>query len=247
MPKGQKFEWTPEMHEFCRVRAKMTRRELTQAFNAKFGTNRTIDNIKAFCLRNGYKTGRTGKFLPGQSSWNLGRTGVCAPGCAATHFKKGHKPNNAQPVGTEIKMPPRPGKDPGYWRVKVAEPRQWKFKHRLIWENAHGPVPAGYAVIFKDCDPNNCVLSNLALVTKGEIAILNHVYRWKHVPDEERETVLLMARIDYITGRLERGEDINTTENSLRALAEAHGVNYATVCARITNQGMTVQQALRAG
>lgn len=41
-------------------------------------------------------------------------------------------------------------------------------KHRWLWEQAHGPIPEGYFVMFKDGDSMNCVLENLLLVNRPE-------------------------------------------------------------------------------
>ncbi|MEN6487843.1 MAG: HNH endonuclease [Smithella sp.] len=65
----------------------------------------------------------------------------------ATQFKKGNKPANWVPIGTE-----RTNRD-GYVEVKIADGRlnkNWKAKHIFIWETANGPVPKGHVVIFGD-------------------------------------------------------------------------------------------------
>lgn len=36
--------------------------------------------------------------------------------------------------------------DFGYVKVKVAEPNVWKFKHRIVWELAHGEIPANSVI-----------------------------------------------------------------------------------------------------
>ena len=45
--------------------------------------------------------------------------------------------------------------------------QQFKYKHRLIWEAANGPVPEGHVVIFADRDKSNFALDNLLLVPRG--------------------------------------------------------------------------------
>ena len=101
-----------------------------------------------------------------------------------------------------------------------------------------------HAFIFIDGNSDNVKLGNLALLTRGEIAILNKFFEWHSTPIEHRKIVLLLARIHYISGRLERGEDLQTTENSLRAVCDARGLNYATVVARIKRYGCDVRTAL---
>lgn len=82
--------------------------------------------------------------------------------CAGTMFKKGNMPANHRDVGSE-----RINKD-GYIEVKVAEPNKWKAKHRVIWEEANGPVEKGYNVQFKDGNPKNITLENLYLISRAQ-------------------------------------------------------------------------------
>lgn len=81
--------------------------------------------------------------------------------CAGTMFKKGNMPANHRDVGSE-----RINKD-GYIEVKVAEPNKWKAKHRVIWEEANGPVEKGYNVQFKDGNRLNVSLENLYLISRS--------------------------------------------------------------------------------
>ncbi len=81
--------------------------------------------------------------------------------------------DNAPPVGTE-----RVSK--GYVIVKVADrPKvkgskdNWPFKHVWLWEQAHGPLPAGMQVIFADHDRRNFDIGNLVAVPKRICALLN--------------------------------------------------------------------------
>lgn len=50
--------WTTEEREFCQDRATMKRSELTRQLNERFGTNRNIDQVRSYCQRNGFMTGR---------------------------------------------------------------------------------------------------------------------------------------------------------------------------------------------
>jgi len=66
----------------------------------------------------------------------------------------------------------------GYLNIKVSTdsliPKEnWKRKHIWIWEKVNGPVPNGHVLIFLDGCKTNCVIENLALVSKGEHALLN--------------------------------------------------------------------------
>lgn len=92
-------------------------------------------------------------------------------GGVETRFKKGHRPHNWVPIGTE-----RINSD-GYVEVKVQDgkcQKNWKGKHILIWEQHHGrPVPPGYAVIFGDGNNRNFDPDNLILVSRKQLAVLN--------------------------------------------------------------------------
>lgn len=78
----------------------------------------------------------------------------------STLFGKGHMPHNHVPVGTEVKT------TDGYWKVKVGEPKEWKFKHIMLWEEHHGAVPEGMLVYFIDGDKDNITIENLAMTDR---------------------------------------------------------------------------------
>lgn len=106
-----------------------------------------------------------------------------------------------RPLGAE-----RVRKACGRIQIKVAHPKVWRFKHNMIWEEAHGPVPEGHVLKFIDGDCYNCTLGNLRLrrlpkrpfkaltrnggaplgtetVTKNNrilIKLANNVWRYKH-------------------------------------------------------------------
>lgn len=50
---------------------------------------------------------------------------------------------------------------------------KFKHYHRFLWEQAHGNVPKGYNVVFKDGDTMNCILENLECITDREIQLRN--------------------------------------------------------------------------
>lgn len=84
-----------------------------------------------------------------------------------TQFKKGDRIWNHRPVGWErVNVY-------GYVEVKVAEPRTFKLKHRIVWEQHHGEIPKGYNVQFKDGHPLNCDIDNLYLISKQEQMLQN--------------------------------------------------------------------------
>ena len=129
--------------------------EMTKRLNETFGTNYTFKQIAAYYRNHRYNSGVNSRFQKGEH-FSL-----------ATEFKPGQMPVTYLPVGTE-KI-----KDDGYVWVKVADPRTWKQKHRLIWEEAHGPVPDGYCLVFADRNKLNITLDNLLLIERRQLLILN--------------------------------------------------------------------------
>jgi hypothetical protein len=92
--------------------------------------------------------------------------------CAPTMFKKGSKPHNYRPVGSE-----RITKD-GYVERKIANPKTWKAVHILVWESANGPVPLKHKIVFKDNNQLNNELSNLECISYAEAMVRNSIVRY---------------------------------------------------------------------
>jgi hypothetical protein len=139
--------------------------ELTDILNSHFELDLGINQIKAFKKNRGLSSGLDGRFKPGHIPFNKGKEGV--GGWEPTQFKKGHKPHNYKPVGTERVN----GDD--YVDIKVADPNKWRAKHILVWEKENGPVPKGHVIIFGDGNRRNFELDNLILVSRKQLALLN--------------------------------------------------------------------------
>lgn len=105
-----------------------------------------------------------------------------------TMFAKGHVPTNHKPVGSE-----RVSVD-GYVEVKVAEPNKWRLKHRVVWEEANGPIPAGCNVQFKNGNTQDVRLENLFLISRAEqMRDRNSMYA--RYPEELRQLMRLKGSI----------------------------------------------------
>ncbi len=64
--------------------------------------------------------------------------------------------------------------------------------HVLVWEAAHGPVPKGHAVVFRDGDRANIRLDNLDLVTRRALMLRNTVHA---LPKPLAETIQLLGAL----------------------------------------------------
>lgn len=158
--------FTPDQNEF--IKRNVSGRgntELLDMINKRFNLKITLIQLKTYKKNHKLSSGLDGQFKPGHIPGNKGRKGV--DGWEPTQFKRGHRPHNYMPVGTECV------KGDGYIWVKIADPGKWKQKHLLIWEKQNGPVPKGHKVIFGDGDRQNLDLSNLILVTNKQMAVMN--------------------------------------------------------------------------
>lgn len=145
----------------------MDLQDLTDAFNAEFGTSKAVSVIHSTLKRERLYSGRDGRFEPGHVPHNKGVKGWQAGGRSVlTQFKKGAQAKNRRPVGST-----RTDKD-GYLLIKIAEPSQWRHAHLVVWESANGEVPAGQTVSFRDNNKLNLELSNLMLVSKAAGAVM---------------------------------------------------------------------------
>jgi hypothetical protein len=141
--------------------------EVTALFNKRFGLSMSASQIGNTLKNYGLTNGRDCRFYPGQVPFNKGRKGV--PSGKETQFKAGSLPWNYQPVGTErINVN-------GYAEVKIADPNVWKSKQILIWEAANGKVPDGNVIIFADGNKLNFAPDNLLMVSRAELAVMNHL------------------------------------------------------------------------
>lgn len=168
-------------------------KEIKPLFNSYFRLSLSEQQLRTMIKNHGIKSGRSGRFEKGQRSWNEGVKGYM--GANSTSFKKGNRPKNWTPVGTE-----RYETKDRYIKVKVAEPNVWKFKHRLEWERRHGPIPAGKVVVFKDGDRENCDISNLELIDRGVLAQYNKM-RGHSAQPELRTAMRTIAAIKVTSSR----------------------------------------------
>ncbi|MEH7157519.1 HNH endonuclease signature motif containing protein [Neobacillus drentensis] len=145
--------------------------ELLKMFNDHFGLDLTLSQVKAAKKNHGLSSGLDGRFKPGGVPFNKGTKGQCNLGGNRTSFKKGQKPFNFKPIGTE-----RIDQD-GYILIKVSDDgpwhKRWRHKHKVVWEEVNGPIPKGHCILFLDTNKQNTKLENLQLITKKQLSRLN--------------------------------------------------------------------------
>ena len=139
--------------------------EIVEMFNKKFERQIDAKKLKETLGNHGISTGLTGRFEKGHVPVNKGKK---FPGTGnRTTFSKGNVPANKMNVGEDIIT------TDGYVKTKIAEPNLWEYKHKLIWAEAHGPIPEKHSVIFADGDKLNLSIDNLLLVSRAELLMLN--------------------------------------------------------------------------
>jgi hypothetical protein len=132
---------------------------MTELFNEHFRLRIILKQMKTLTYKHGLRNG-IGSFRPGHVSANKGKTHPSRRG-------------NYRPVGSE-RM------ENGYVVIKVSDRKNrfhknWRRKHDVIWEKAHGKIPRGHIVIFADGNKLNFALDNLILVSRGELAVMNRL------------------------------------------------------------------------
>lgn len=176
----------------------MPRKELTDLFNAKFGTNQSDKAIKTRCQLLGLKCASNGRFKKGDTPFNKDKKGFM--GANKTSFKPGNTPQNIKKVGCISKRKDKNGYF--YMRIKIAEPNEWQMLHAYIWEKKHGKIPKGFCVIFKDKNPDNMSSDNLMLVSRNELVRLNQKY--SAIDKSLKEVALQVIKIQNEVVKKER-------------------------------------------
>jgi len=114
-----------------------------------------------------------------------------------TWFERGHKPHNTKTDGV---ITTRFNKKAGYYYkyIRIGE-GNWEDLKRHIWEQANGPVPSGFNVVFKTGAHGNYELSNLELISNAELLDRNSLRQW---PDELKQLIKLNNKLKkQIDGR----------------------------------------------
>ena len=194
-------KFNADQEEFIKANAKgIGNAELTDMFNKEFGTSFTVKQIENYKSRNGISSGLTGHFPKGHVPVNKGKkmSKELYDKAKATMFKSGHKPANTRPVGTIEK------RSDTYWWKKIGEDkvparRNWKQIHRILWEEANGPVPEGHVIIFKDGNTDNLDLDNLMMVTMQErLLMARHGLFVKDYPELTESGAILAKLMNII-------------------------------------------------
>lgn len=163
--------YSPEQEQFLMENSpRMSRVDLTAAFNRKFGTHKGVITIKSWCNARGYNAASDGRFKDGDVTWQKGLSKEeFRSHYSEESFRKMICPmretNIKYRIGDEITDH---GTDDPYIVVSLDYSIDFHSrvipKGRYVWEQEHGPVPEDHCVIYLDGDRKNCDLSNLACI-----------------------------------------------------------------------------------
>jgi hypothetical protein len=97
-------------------------------------------------------------------------------------YVKGHSPHNELPIGTIRNIN-------DYNEIKYAN-HKWKSLSRYNWEQVHGVIPKDMCVFKLDGDKYNNDISNLCLVSRKDLAMLNRNHA-KLTPELKEVQILI--------------------------------------------------------
>jgi len=180
----------------------MPRVQAHAKFCEKFGREDVaFSNYAALCKRNGWLTGRDGRLLPGNVPWSKGKKLPYNENSAKTQFKKGQLPHNTKFAGHEyIDL-----KD-GYVRISIEETnphtgfeRRYVLKHKHLWEQKNGKLPAGMCLKCLDGNRANAAPENWEAIPRGMLPLINGRWRagYDDSPEEVRPVVLALAKLKH--------------------------------------------------
>lgn len=175
--------YLPEWEEFLKANAPlMSRKDLTEAFNTKFGTSKSKSAIAQACNARGYNSSASGRFEKGNRPWFAGMS---------SEERKSHYTEESLRRATEaavkvtkkLKIGDEVVHD-GIPHIVVSTetgvPINERIypKRRYVWEQLHGEIPGTHCIVCLDGNLMNCDPSNLYCIPKGFKAILSRNNWW---------------------------------------------------------------------
>lgn len=139
--------------------------------------------------------GAAHRFPKGHAPMNKGKRqpGYARGRMRETQFKKGEFPSNWD-RDFYVLGALRVNAD-GYIDMRVsfdAGARGWRGLHLILWEDAHGPIPPGHCVVFKNGDTLDVELDNLECITRAENMRRNTIH---NMPESLRSAVMQLGQL----------------------------------------------------
>lgn len=200
--KGRAIEWLPEELAWIEANCTLPQSVRHARFRWIFQRDDVSEtHLNSLCRRKGWRTGRSGCFVKGQTPHNAGRKGFCPAGSEKGWFRGGERRGRAnaiyQPIGAE-----RISRE-GYLERKVNDDlpfnRRWRAVHLIEWEAVNGPVPAGHALKNLSGDKTNIDPSNYEAIPRALLPRLNSRFGrgYDAAPAELKPTILAIAKLEH--------------------------------------------------
>jgi hypothetical protein len=162
-----------------------------------------VSGLHQLRKREGFKTGRTGRYEKGAVPLNKGQRcpegkGGRHPNARRTQFHSGHVPHNTNYLGHE-----RVSTD-GYVEISIDErnphtgfERRYVLKHRYLWVQKNGPVPEGMCLKCLDGNRLNTDPSNWEAISRATIPYLGGRFGmdYDNAAAELRPTIMAIAKL----------------------------------------------------
>jgi len=142
------------------------------------------------------ESGKAHRIKKGHTPWNKDTKGLT--GANSGSFKKGHRPANAVEIGTEVEL------FDGYIKVKIAGPKSWELKHRVVWQENNGAIPTDHVIRFQNGNRKDCRIENLYLTDKAGNMLRNTIHRY---PDHIKKVIRRTAKLKRFINQMEAQEN----------------------------------------
>lgn len=179
--------YTEEQQEFLKNNALlMSRKQLTELFNAYFKTDKSVRAIKSYCNSRGWYSSDDGKFKKGNVSWQTGLTkqefrSHYTEETYNKMIRAAVETHKTKKIGDEIVIEGVPwivislDYSKPYWKRRIP-------KRRFVWESVNGPIPKGFRIINLDQNQMNCRIENLYCVPARFITVMSRNKWWSTNP-----------------------------------------------------------------
>ena len=184
------------------------------------GLSKSLEHMqREYALRVERSKAHPNTIKPGARPWNLGLRGVTGvhPNNRANQFRpgqlSGQAAQNYVPVGTTAINSDGLLKKKWTDDPHLTPHQRWRPVHVMVWEAAHGPVPPGHIVVFKQLSLQTTVeheitLDKIECISRAENMRRNSY--WTNLPREVAQLYRIKGQLHRRLNYLEKLHDNHT-------------------------------------